>query len=185
MRGCDARPSFGSCLQVAAGHQFSDFFPIHFAEVETKADPAARPDVGGQIEFHGIGRHKHGVVAGKSFAADGNDAIAVMVVEEVSEDLLSYAEAGVITLQFPGSFGKSEADFRSEVMTTLPICSLDSRYRRRRRTARAERSSRSSDAGGRPAGGRKCTARRFSELRIARISISEYPRSSTPSGAPT
>jgi len=85
-------------LEVAAGYQFSHLFPVHFADVETKADPSARTDVRRQVVFHRIGRNEDLVVAGESFTADGNDAVAVMVVEKVSEDLLTDTETGVVPL---------------------------------------------------------------------------------------
>ncbi len=106
------RVPFGDGLQVTAGYQFFYFLPIHFADVETKAYPAARTDVGGQVVFHRVRRHEDLVVAGEGFAADGNDAVAVMVVQEIGEDFFADAEAGVVSLQFPGGFGKGKADFR-------------------------------------------------------------------------
>jgi len=102
----------GRGLQVAAGHQFFDFVPVHFSDVETKTNPTARAYVGGQVVFHRIGRNEDLVVAGESFAANGNDAVAVMVIEEIGEDFLSDTEAGVVSLQLPCSFGKGEADIR-------------------------------------------------------------------------
>ena len=85
-------------MKVAADYEFSYFFPIHFTDIETKADPAARADVRRQVVFHRIGRDEDLVIAGESFAANGNDAIAMMVVEEVSEDFLADTEAGVVSL---------------------------------------------------------------------------------------
>src|SRR5579863_960992 len=88
----------GGGLEVAAGYQFSYFFPVHFADVETKPNPAARADVGGQVVFHRIGRNENLVIAGESFAANGNDAVAVMVVEEIGKDFLADMEAGMVAL---------------------------------------------------------------------------------------
>jgi hypothetical protein len=99
-------------LQVAAGYEFFYFFPIHLADVETQAYPTPGTDVGGQVVFRRVRRHEDLVVAGEGFAANGNDTVAVVVVEEISEDFFADTEAGVVSPEFPGSFGKSEADFR-------------------------------------------------------------------------
>jgi hypothetical protein len=42
--------------------------------------------------------NEYGVIPGQSLPANGNDAIAVMVVQEVSEDFFTDTEAGVIAL---------------------------------------------------------------------------------------
>ena len=42
--------------------------------------------------------NEYGVIPGQSLPANGNDAIAVMVVQEVTEEVFTDTEAGVIAL---------------------------------------------------------------------------------------
>ena len=92
------------------GYQFLDFFPVDLADIQAKADPSARADVGGHVELLRIGGDEGGVVAGKDFAGDSDDAVAVVIVEEIGEDLLADFEAGVTAHHFPGRFGQRETD---------------------------------------------------------------------------
>src|SRR5271166_3477419 len=96
---------------VAVLDQLRDFFPIDFADVEAQPDPASRSDVGGHVEFFRVGGDQRDVVAGEDFAIDADDAVAVVVVEEIAEGFLADGDAGVAATQgLACGFGKREAD---------------------------------------------------------------------------
>src|SRR6266481_4489671 len=87
---------------IAAEDEFAHFVPIHFAHIQTKRDPASWPNIGGQIAAVRLSGDERYVVAGQGFAGDGNDAVAVMVVEEVSEGAFADQKRGVPAVFFPG-----------------------------------------------------------------------------------
>jgi hypothetical protein len=60
----------------------------NLAHVQSQRDPALRCDVGGQIKSARLRLRQRLVVAEEYLAGDRDDAITVMVIEEVSESLL-------------------------------------------------------------------------------------------------
>ena len=102
----------GSDLCVAAVNEFFDFGPVDRGQVKAETNPSARSDVGGEIEFAGIGGDKMLIVARERLTADAYNAVIVMVVEVVSEDLFADRESRVGLLVFAHSLRKGEADCR-------------------------------------------------------------------------
>jgi len=98
---------FGSGKVVAGQEKIADFGPVDFGQVETEGDPAARTDVGWEIVAFRLGFGEGGVFAGKDFTGDGDDAVTVVVVEEIGEDFFSDQKSGVGKLEFARGFGKS------------------------------------------------------------------------------
>ena len=70
---------------VAATDEFRNFIPIDFTDVEAKSDPSFRSHVGGQKESAGLRVGESSVVSGQNLAIEGDDAVPVMVVEEIGE----------------------------------------------------------------------------------------------------
>jgi hypothetical protein len=101
----------GSDKGVAAEEKIGDFVPVDFADVEAEGDPASGCEVGREIESARLGFREGLVVAGEDFAGDGNDAVAVMVVEEISEGLFADEELRVGTMNEARGFRKRKGDF--------------------------------------------------------------------------
>jgi len=96
--------------QIAGEQEFADFVPIDFADVEAEGDPAARADVGGQVVALGLRSGEGGVFSGEDFAGDGDDAVAVMIVEEVGEGFLAHEELRVGGVDFASGFRESQGE---------------------------------------------------------------------------
>ena len=103
--------AFGSDKGVAAEDEIGDFVPVDFADVEPESDPASGCEVGREIEPARLGLREGFVVAGEDFAGDGNDAVAVMVVEEVGEGLFANEKLRVGTMKEARGFRRRKGDF--------------------------------------------------------------------------
>ena len=82
----------GGGQAVAVGDEIGDFGPVDLADVEAKADPSSRADVGGAVKPRLIRCQEDLVFAAFGLETDGDDAVAVMVVEVVCEFLLPNRE---------------------------------------------------------------------------------------------
>src|SRR5262245_10020204 len=67
-----------------------DLAPSHAPAVEPHPEPAARPDVGRQVEALGVEPRSVDVLTARRFHADRHDAVAVVVVEEIREHLAAH-----------------------------------------------------------------------------------------------
>ena len=92
------RETFGREQAVAADDQLGHFIPVNLADIQAQRDPTAGSEVRGQIESCVIRGHQRGIVAADYFGRHGNDAVAVMVIEKISELLLPDLETGVLTV---------------------------------------------------------------------------------------
>src|SRR5262249_31359463 len=63
-----------------------------------KADPAPRSDVGGDEEADRVGAGEHLVFSLIRLEAGGDDAVAVVVVEEIGEHFVAHPETGVVAV---------------------------------------------------------------------------------------
>ena len=88
-----------------------DFVPIDFAGVEAERNPSARGDVGREIESLGLSLSQPLVIARQDFAGNGDDTIAVMVVEEVGESLFLHQELGMRAVDDSYCLGQGEGEF--------------------------------------------------------------------------
>jgi hypothetical protein len=104
---------------VASADEFGNFFPIDFAGVQAESDPSFRSYVGGQIKPAGLSVGESFVVSGQDLAIDGDDAVSMMVVEEIGKRLFSNPEAGVLTVVPARSLGKRKADFGESDQATV------------------------------------------------------------------
>ncbi len=77
---------------VASEEEVADFGPVDFGEVEAEGDPAAWADVGGEVVASGLRFSEGGVFAGEDFAGDGDDAVTMVIVEEVGEGFFADSE---------------------------------------------------------------------------------------------
>lgn len=102
--------TFGGNETIAAAGEFGHFVPIHLAHIEAEGNPASGAHVGRQVEAFGTRRHQGGVVSLHDFAAEGNDAVAVMVIEEPGEGLLADEECGMQAGEGTGGLGEGETD---------------------------------------------------------------------------
>ena len=101
--------AFGGSKEIAAEEKFADFVPVDLAGVEAESDPSARTDVGGQIVTLGLSSGQGGIFSWKNFAGDGNNAVAVVVMQEVSESSFAHKKGSVGAMEFALGFGKSES----------------------------------------------------------------------------
>jgi len=93
---------------VATPYELFDFCPIHRRQIETQPDPSFRPNVCRKIELAGVALDKPPIIAGKGFATEANDSIAMMIVEIVDEYLLPDEKAGMFSLIDTRCLGKRE-----------------------------------------------------------------------------
>jgi len=70
---------------VAGPEKIADFRPVDFGEIETESDPSARADVGREIVAFRLSFGEGGVFAGEDFAGNGDNAVAMAVIEEIGE----------------------------------------------------------------------------------------------------
>src|SRR5580658_6173444 len=82
---------------VTPDDQLGNFVPVNLADIQAQRDPTAGSEVHRQVESCGIRGHQRGIVAADYFARHGNDAVAVMAIQEISELLLPDLETGVLT----------------------------------------------------------------------------------------
>ena len=83
-------------LEVALGDEVGDLGPVDVVAVEPERDPAARAEVGRQVEAAaGVGVDQRLRLAPGRLARDADDPVAVVVVEEVGERALADAELRV------------------------------------------------------------------------------------------
>ena len=92
-----AAKRFGGGQAVAVGDEIGDFRPVDLADVEAKADPSSRADVGGAVEPRLIRCQEDLVLAALGPETDRDDAVAVVVIEVICEFLLPNGEGGVVT----------------------------------------------------------------------------------------
>ena len=92
---------------VAVADEVCHFLPVGLADVQPKADPSPRADIRRQVEPGGIYGRQLGVLAWPHFEANGDDAVAMVIVEEISERFLPHREAGVVSLHFERRFRES------------------------------------------------------------------------------
>jgi hypothetical protein len=81
--------------------------PVDFGKVEAESDPTAWADVGREVVALGLGFGEGGVFTGENFAGDGDDAVTVVIVEEVGESSFADLERGVGAAEFARGFGES------------------------------------------------------------------------------
>ena len=60
----------------------------------------------------GIQSYQLGIVAGRRLESDGDDAVAVMIVEEIGESLLPDPETGMVPAYRARCFRERKADLR-------------------------------------------------------------------------
>src|SRR5689334_18586868 len=88
---------FGWGDQAVAGRdELGDFGPVDFGGIQAQGDPTSGGYVGGEEEASRMSGGESGVVAGKDFRGYGDDAVAVMVVEEPGEVLFADLKSGVL-----------------------------------------------------------------------------------------
>ena len=92
--------------------QFRNLFPIHLAHIETQSHPTSRPDVGRHVEPRRVGSDQRVIVAGQDFAAEADNAISMMVVQEICEGFSAYPERRVAPGILARCFGQGETNFR-------------------------------------------------------------------------
>ena len=83
---------------IAALDDARHLSPIDDADVETQTEPAARTDVGRQVESRGLAARAIRVLAKLRLHANGDDAVAVMVVEKIREHFLAHEKGHVTPL---------------------------------------------------------------------------------------
>jgi hypothetical protein len=130
---------------VAATDEFRNFVPIDFTDVQAECGPSFRCEIGGQKKSAGLSGGERFVVSGENFAGDSDDAVSVMVVEEIGKRLFSNQEAGVLAVVPARGLGKRKADFGKPdqatvfgLLHTAPIGSLNRRRGRRIAPLRGE-----------------------------------------------
>jgi len=96
---------------VASQEKIADLGPVDFGQIETERDPAARADVSREVVAFRLGFGEGGVIAGKDFAGDGDNAVTMMVVEEISKDFFADQKGGVGIFEYARGFGKSQREF--------------------------------------------------------------------------
>jgi hypothetical protein len=96
---------------VAGEDEVGDFTPIYFAEIEAERDPTLVREISRRVELFGIGADQRLVIAGENFAGEADDAIAVMIIEEVGESFFADDETCVRAVKPASGFGKGESDF--------------------------------------------------------------------------
>lgn len=106
-----------SKLRVAAVEEFFDFIPVDGGAIEPEADPAARTDIGGHVELARAGFDQKSILAGEDLAPEAEDAVAVMIVEKVGEDLFANEKSNVIAFCLAGYGRQREADFSDSLET--------------------------------------------------------------------
>jgi len=84
--------------------------PVDVPQIEPYAEPTARTDVRGQVEAPRVAGGPVDVLSKRRLAADGHDAVSVMVLEKIGEDPAPYAEVGVITTDRALGFRKGQTD---------------------------------------------------------------------------
>lgn len=75
--------TLGRKERVAAKQEFSDFLPVNVAHVQPQRYPSSRAYVGGKIKSVGLSLDQRVVVARQNLSGDCDDAIAMMIIEEV------------------------------------------------------------------------------------------------------
>src|SRR5690349_10870410 len=83
---------------IAALYDLGDLAPSDAAAIEPHAEPSARPDVRRQVEPLGVEPGAIDILATLRLHADRDDAVAVMVVEKIRENLAAHAVDRVIAL---------------------------------------------------------------------------------------
>ena len=101
---------FGGDEDVAAAHQLPDFVPVDFAGVETQGHPTSRPDICRKAKTVRLGGHEGLVVARQRFAGEGDDAVAMMIVEKVREYFLADEKGDVPAVKLVRSFRQGLRD---------------------------------------------------------------------------
>ena len=74
-----------------------DLVPVDAGEIEPQTDPAAGPEVGGNVETLGREVDKCLIPSGLGSAVERNAPVAVMVLEIVAESLAANLQAQVLT----------------------------------------------------------------------------------------
>src|SRR5262249_9810715 len=95
---------------ITARDQFGHFVPIHCTYIQPERHPASWSDVSRQVKPVRLGGGQRYIVARQHLAGDRNDAIAVVVVQEICEDLLPDHEACVSSANLTGGLWKRKAD---------------------------------------------------------------------------
>src|SRR5690349_11641544 len=93
-------------------HDLLDLAPGHATPIEPHPEPAARANVGGQVEARRVEPRTVDVLAARRFHAHGYDAVAVVVVKEIGEYLAAHAVNHVIAFALVLGAGKGLADRR-------------------------------------------------------------------------
>lgn len=102
--GCDQN--------IASLQQIPHFVPVDFSPVEPERHPPFRSDVSGKIESFRLSLDQRFVVAGLHFARHSDDAVSVMIVQEVSEGLFPYQELRMGSGGHPRGIRKGQSDLR-------------------------------------------------------------------------
>src|SRR4051794_29557854 len=97
---------------VSAADQLGDFFPVDFAGVEAEGDPTAGSHVSREVEAIGLGGGQRLILTGEDLAGYRDNAVAVMVVEEVGEGLFADQELRMATLKLARDLGQGKAELR-------------------------------------------------------------------------
>jgi len=77
---------------VAEFENVLNFAPVDWPSIEPQTEPTLGTYVRGQVEALRFAACAVDVLAQRRLAAHGNDAVAVVVVEEIRKDLLAYAK---------------------------------------------------------------------------------------------
>src|SRR6185436_7413694 len=106
------RKLLGSLMAIAAERVLGHLLPVDLADVQPETDPAARPDVGRQIEPGGIELGQIPVLPQPRLEAGGDDAVPMMIVEEIGKHLFPHPKRGVLPVDLARRLGKAETDLR-------------------------------------------------------------------------
>jgi hypothetical protein len=87
------------CQTVAEFEDVLNLAPIDRASIEPQAEPTSGANIGRKIEVLRVTARTVDVLAQRGLAAHRNDAVAMVVVQEVREDPLPDPKVGVITAQ--------------------------------------------------------------------------------------
>ena len=107
---------------VTARGQFGHLFPVDLADVQAQRHPTVVRHIRGQVEAVGLRFGESRVVAWQHLATDRHYAIAMMVVEEPGESLLSDEKTRVPALATPRSLGQRASSSHAPKQYSLPSC---------------------------------------------------------------
>jgi hypothetical protein len=104
--------SFRRRVAIAEFHDILNLEPIDYGAIEPQPEPATWTYIGGNIETLWVTRCTIHVLAERSLAADGDNSIAVMVVQIICEHPAAHPKVSVIASNTTLGLWQCEADPR-------------------------------------------------------------------------